>query len=171
MTPPQMPFVLPVGTTHCSGEQQSAVTVHSPFFGTQVPSHLPLTQGLPQQSALVVQVEPGGTTVPPLQTKFTPRQRGMPSASREQHASGVLLQNPFGVRPPSGRRLSQQLFEVPPQAPCGALQTSPGRRHWALSQRPNVSPPWIWQESSSFGLPFDFWPTSWPGPPQQSALF
>src|SRR5574338_1453630 len=110
-----MPFVLPVGTTHGSGEQQSALIVHSPPFATHMfwPWHLPPTHGAPQQSALVVQVEPAGTPAS-VHLKLTPRQRGMPSASREQHSSGWLLHQPVGVRPPSGWRLSQQLFEVPP---------------------------------------------------------
>jgi hypothetical protein len=124
---------------HSRPEQQSAVVVQSPALGTQTSSHLPLTQGLPQQSALVEQIEPAGTPAS-VQRKFTPRQRGMPSASREQHSSGLLLHVPFGVLPPSGRRLSQQLLEVPPHAPLGALQTAPGRRHCGPSQRPSVSP-------------------------------
>jgi hypothetical protein len=154
---------------HSRPEQQSAVVVQSPALGTQTSSHLPLTQGLPQQSALVEQIEPAGTPAS-VQRKFTPRQRGMPSASREQHSSGLLLHVPFGVLPPSGRRLSQQLLEVPPHAPLGALQTAPGRRHCGPSQRPSVSPAGMMHWSGGLVLPFDAWPVSWPGPPQQSLL-
>src|SRR5215207_759277 len=100
---------------HGRPEQQSALTVHAPLVGTQAPSQTLLTQGLPQQSALVAHFEPAGMTVPGAQTKFTARQRGMPSASCEQHASGLLLQKLGPGAPPSGRSPSQQLFDVPPQ--------------------------------------------------------
>jgi hypothetical protein len=112
-----------------SGEQQSALIVHEPPFATQAAWHLPFTHGFPQQSALVAHVWPAGTVVPGVQTKFTARQRGMPSASREQQASGVSLQKPLFGEPPSGNIDSQQLFDVPPHAPTGALHTAPGRRH------------------------------------------
>jgi hypothetical protein len=115
MVPPQMPLVEPVGTTHVSGEQQSALMVHSPPLGTQLPSHLLFTHGLPQQSALVAQSWPAGTVPPSAQTKLTARHRGMPSASSEQHASGLLLQKLGKGTPPSGRTPRQQLFDVPPQ--------------------------------------------------------
>jgi hypothetical protein len=99
--PPQMPSVLPVGTTHGSGEQQSALTVHAPPFATHFPKHLLSTHGCPQQSALVAQSWPACTVPPSLQTKLTARQRGMPSASSEQHASGLLLHKFWSGRPPS----------------------------------------------------------------------
>jgi hypothetical protein len=167
---PHVPFVEPVGTLHGSPEQQSASIVHSPLVFTHVPSHTLFTQGLPQQSALVAHFEPGGTTMPSLQTKFTARQRGMPSASREQHASGLLLQNDGPGAPPSGRSPSQQSFDVPPHAPDAALQTSPGRRHWRNSQRPNVSPVGTVHVFGALGsppAPFTR-PVGRPGPPQQS---
>jgi hypothetical protein len=63
------------------------------------------------------------------------------------------------------------LFEVPPHAPTGALQTAPGRRHCADSQRPSVSPEPVTQRSGSFGWPFDVIPGGRPGPPQQSDAF
>lgn len=50
---PHVPCVDPVGTLHGRPEQQSALTVHAPPDGTQAPSHLRLTHGFPQQSALV----------------------------------------------------------------------------------------------------------------------
>jgi len=151
---PHFPLVLPVGVMHSRPEQQSAVVVQSPADGTQIASHLPLTHGLPQQSALVVQIDPAGTPAS-VQRKFTPRQRGMPSASREQQRSGFELHVPFGVLPPSGRRLSQQLFDVPPHAPVEALHTAPGRRHWAPSHVPRVSPAGTTHWSGGFVVPFE----------------
>ena len=148
-----MPFVLPVVKRHSRPEQQSPVVVQSLPLGTQTFSHLPFTHGLPQQSALVAQIEPAGTPAS-VQRKFTPRQRGMPSASREQQSSGLLLHVPFGVLLPSGRRLSQQLFDVPPHAPVGALHTAPGRRHCVPSQRPSVSPAGTMHCSGGFVDPF-----------------
>lgn len=137
--------------------QQSAAFVHSLPCCWQEPAawHLLSMHGAPQQSALVAQSWPAGTVVPGLQTKFTARQRGMPSASREQQASGVSLQKPLFGKPPSANCDSQQLFDVPPHAPVGALQTSPGRRHCADSHRPRVSPLAIWQVFGSFGWRFD----------------
>ena len=52
---PHVPFVEPVGTMQGRPEQQSALMVQPPAAGTHAASHLPLTQGLPQQSALVAQ--------------------------------------------------------------------------------------------------------------------
>jgi hypothetical protein len=99
---PHVPVTDPVGTLHGSPEQQSALMVHAPLVFTHPPSHTPFTQGFPQQSALVAHFEPGGTTWPGAHTKFTARQRGMPSASCEQHASGLELQNDGLGFPPSG---------------------------------------------------------------------
>jgi hypothetical protein len=136
VVPPQMPLVEPVGTTQGSGEQQSAVMVHSPPLGTHDPSHLLFTHGLPQQSALVAQSCPAGTVPPSWHTKLTARQRGIPSASSEQHASGLLLQKLGRGTPPSGSIPRQQLFDVPPQLLPWMKQTAPGRRHCANGQRP-----------------------------------
>jgi hypothetical protein len=55
LLPPQVPCVLPTGTTHVCGAQQSALMVQLPLFGTHAALHLPSTQGWPQQSALVAQ--------------------------------------------------------------------------------------------------------------------
>ena len=151
--PPQKPFVEPGTCTHGRPVQQSALFVHSLPCCWQEPlgSHLLSMHGLPQQSALVEHSCPVGTFVPGVQTKFTARQRGMPSESREQHASGVSLQKPLPGTPPSANCDSQQLFEVPPHAPVNALQTSPGRRHCADVHRPRVSPEAISQVFGSFG--------------------
>jgi hypothetical protein len=95
----------------------------------------------------------------------------MPSASCEQHASGLLLQKLGPGFPPSGRSPSQQSFEVPPHAKFVFLQTSPGRRHCRKSHRPKVSPAAI---VHAFGglypssEPFTR-PVGRPGPPQQSS--
>jgi hypothetical protein len=137
---PQTPVVEPTATTHGSPAQQSALTVHDPPVGMHAAAHLLSMHGLPQQSALVAHFWPAGTTVPGVQTKFTARQRGMPSASCEQHASGLLLQKLGAGAWPFGRSPSQQLFDVPPHWKFVFLQTSPGRRHWRNSHRPNVSP-------------------------------
>jgi hypothetical protein len=167
---PHVPEVDPVGTLQGRPEQQSALMVHAPLVGTHAPSHTLFTQGFPQQSALVAHFDPAGTVWPGVQTKFTARQRGMPSESCEQHASGLLLQKPGLGAPPSGRSPSQQLFEVPPHAKAVVLQTSPGRRHWRNSQRPNVSPAGTVHVFGGFTPPPPplIRPVGNPGPPQQS---
>jgi hypothetical protein len=167
-----MPVEEPGDCVHGRPAQQSADVVHVPPCATQEPlaPHLWSTHGFPQQSALVAQSWPAGTVPPSVQTKLTARQRGMPRASREQQASGVLLHKSLGVSPPSGSTPSQQLFDVPPQAPVGALQTSPGGRHCSELHVPRVSPAAIWQVIVPLGSPFDWTPVGWPGPPQQSPL-
>jgi hypothetical protein len=76
---------------HGTPGQQSALVVQVLPVGTQVPSHLLLTHGLPQQSALVAHVVPGGGGFC-VQSEATIRQRGMPSASCRQQFAGSLLQ-------------------------------------------------------------------------------
>jgi hypothetical protein len=152
-------------------EQQSALTVQPPAAGTQAAWHLRSTQGFPQQSALVAQAWPAGTGTLGSHLKFTALQRGMPSASCEQHESGLLLQKPGLGAPPSGRSPSQQLFDVPPHAKVVVLQTSPGRRHWRNSQRPNVSPAGMVHVFGGLYPPPPplMRPVGRPGPPQQSS--
>jgi hypothetical protein len=53
--------------------------------------HTLLTQGLPQQSALVTQLAPGAGGFVVQSFAFS-RQRGIPSASLRQQLSGLLLQ-------------------------------------------------------------------------------
>ncbi len=162
----------PVGTTHGSGAQQSALIVHAPPFFMQVAEHLLFTHGLPQQSALVAQSCPAGTFVLGVHTKLTARQRGIPSASREQHASGLSLQKSGSGTPPSWSWDSQQLFEVPPQSlPSLALQTVPGRKHWSNGHRPKVSPDSTTHLIGGGLVPFDRTPLGRPGPPQQFSSF
>ena len=71
--------------------QQSAFAVQTPAAGTHAGLQRLPTQGLPQQSALVAQADPGagGAAV---QSTGLITQRGIPSVSRTQHFSGVLLQ-------------------------------------------------------------------------------
>jgi hypothetical protein len=71
--------------------QQSAVVVHAPALGTHAPRHTLLTQGLPQQSALVTHAVPAGGGLAAQSTGFT-RHRGMPRASFPQQLSGFALQ-------------------------------------------------------------------------------
>ena len=86
-----MPFVAPTGITQGVPAQQSAVVVHEPPLGTHVPRQTLLTQGLPQQSALVAHVVPAGGGLA-VQSTGLMRQRGMPSASFPQQLSGLELQ-------------------------------------------------------------------------------
>ena len=88
--PPQSPVDDPVGITQGRPEQQSAFVVHAPLTFTQPPWHLLLTQGLPQQSALVAHDVPAGTGV--AQLLAFKRQRGIPSESFRQQLSGFELQ-------------------------------------------------------------------------------
>jgi hypothetical protein len=93
VVPPHFPVDEPVGITHGSPEQQSALLVQAPSFFTHSPMHLLLTQGLPQQSALVTQLSPAfGILVGSSQSLAFRRQRGIPSASLRQQLSGLLLQ-------------------------------------------------------------------------------
>jgi len=107
--------------------------VHSLPLWTQEPAapHLLLTQGFPQQSALVAQVAPaaGGA----VQSTGLMRQRGIPSASLLQHFSEFELQKLLPS--PTG---SQQLFSALHESPPPGLQMLPGsRQEPPLSQRPN----------------------------------
>lgn len=132
--PPQTPFVEPGACTHGMPTQQSAEVVHSPPFGMHEPGapHLLLTQGFPQQSALVAHSLPAGGGFEQSPTYFT-RQRGMPSASFAQQFDGVLLQLPAGWP-----IVSQQLFSALHDSLPPTLQMLPGSRHAVpLSQRPN----------------------------------
>jgi hypothetical protein len=88
---PQTPFAEPAWRMHGSPLQQSAVVVQPPAAGTHPAPHLLSTQGWPQQSALVAHTEPAGGGFP-VQSTGLIRQRGMPSASRLQQFSGLLLQ-------------------------------------------------------------------------------
>ena len=92
-------------------------------------------------------------------------QRGMPTASRRQHFSGVELQT---LEPPPG--CSQQLFAalqtpiVTPSASRALPQTEPGSRHASpLSQRPNS-----WVETSLRQVTKPIFGSGEPDQPQQS---
>src|SRR5262245_18797776 len=98
--PLHTPFVLPGCATQGRPLQQSAAVVHVLPACTQVPSHTPLTQGLPQQSALVAHLVPAGGGLA-LQSEATKRHRGIPSASFRQQLAGSLLQKLEPTAPPS----------------------------------------------------------------------
>jgi hypothetical protein len=88
-----MPFVDPGACTHGKPGQQSAPVVQEPPAMMHDPAapHMLLTQGLPQQSALVAQTVPAGGA-PAAQLTGLMRQRGIPRASLLQQFSGLLLQ-------------------------------------------------------------------------------
>jgi hypothetical protein len=108
-----------------SPEQQSSAVVHDPPEATHAGAQrsvplLSATHGLPQQSADDAQVVPGGGFTVQSPTLFM-RHRGMPSVSRWQHVSGLLLQVPC-FRPGG----SQQSLLVLHEALPPALQICPG---------------------------------------------
>lgn len=107
MMPPQTPDVWPGTIVQGRPTQQSALLVHVLPAGRQAAPHLLATQGLPQQSALVAQTVSAGTGWVQFGGVERVTQRGMPSASRRQHFSGLLLQLPPWM---SGG--SQQLFSA-----------------------------------------------------------
>ena len=137
---PHVPESAPASLLHKSPEQQSSAVVHEPPAATHAAAQrrvpvLSATQGLPQQSAEDAQVVPGGGTTVQSPTLFM-RHRGMPSVSRWQHVSGLLLQVP-DFRPGGSQQSLLVLHELLPPT----LQICPGWLH-ALAlfeQRPNWS--------------------------------
>jgi len=151
---PQIPSALPVGMTHVSPEQQSALLVHPPHAATHevaphtnggIPPGVGLgTQGKPlQQFALEAHA-------PPALTHCSAAQRGMPTLSNLQVF--FVLQLPL-----------QQSHEALHIAP-GTLHTSPsGLQPWGFWQTPIVNGAVLLHVT---GLP-GFAPGS-PAAPQQS---
>ena len=137
---PQVPERAPGSLLQSNPAQQSSAVVHEPPEATHAAAQrrvpvLSATHGLPQQSADDAHVVPGAGLTVQSPTLFM-RQRGIWSASRWQHVSGLLLQVPDGK--PGG---SQQSLLVLHELLPPALQIWPGWLHALalLEQRPNSS--------------------------------
>jgi hypothetical protein len=153
-----VPVVEPTAIEHAVPAQQSEVALHELPSATQAPTHTLFTQGFPQQSALVAHVVPAGTGTS--QVLAWSRQRGTPSASARQQASGFALQK-LSVRP-SG---AQQMFVAEHAALLVlVLQRPPASLH---------DPPDAHRPSSAVGEDFWQYEAPWtgggaPAQPQQS---
>jgi hypothetical protein len=128
--PVQVPIRAPSAIAQVRPAQQSEPVVHVPFDVTHAGRQRLLTQGWPQQSALVAQIVPAATGA--VHACARTRQRPLPVASGRQHSSGFELQ-----LAPAGSPAGSQQSLVRLQVSVGSLQRFPASLHEVFPpQRP-----------------------------------